>query len=49
MQEIERKVAVVAGDALTTKEARAADALERLIPATIDGFVARVFKRVGPQ
>ncbi|UCH30631.1 MAG: SDR family oxidoreductase [Myxococcales bacterium] len=34
---------------LITKEARVADALKRLMPATTDGIVARVFKRVTPQ
>jgi len=33
---------------LITKEARVADALKRLMPATTDGIVARVFKRVTP-
>jgi len=33
---------------LITKEARMADALKRLMPATADGIVARVFKRVTP-
>ena len=33
---------------LITKEARMADALKRLMPATTDGIVARVFKRVTP-
>ena len=33
---------------LITKEARVADALKRLMPATADGIVARVFKRVTP-
>lgn len=31
---------------LITKEARVADALKRLMPATTDGIVARVFKRL---
>lgn len=31
---------------LITKEARVADALKRLMPATTDGIVARIFKRV---
>jgi short-subunit dehydrogenase len=34
---------------LITKEARMADALKRLMPATTDGIVARIFKRVSPQ
>lgn len=34
---------------LITKEARVADALKRLMPATTDGIVARVFKRVTPS
>jgi short-subunit dehydrogenase len=34
---------------LITKEARVADALKRLMPATTDGIVARVFKRVTPD
>jgi NAD(P)-dependent dehydrogenase (short-subunit alcohol dehydrogenase family) len=34
---------------LITKEARMADALKRLMPATTDGIVARVFKRISPQ
>lgn len=34
---------------LITKEARVADALKRLMPATADGIVARVFKRVTPN
>jgi len=34
---------------LITKEARMADALKRLMPATADGIVARVFKRVTPN
>ena len=34
---------------LITKEARVADALKRLMPATTDGIVARVFKRLGPE
>ncbi len=34
---------------LITKEARVADALKRLMPATTDGIVARVFKRVTPK
>jgi short-subunit dehydrogenase len=34
---------------LITKEARVADALKRLMPATTDGIVARIFKRVSPQ
>lgn len=34
---------------LITKEARVADALKRLMPATTDGIVARVFKRVSPD
>ena len=34
---------------LITKETRVADALKRLMPATTDGIVARVFKRVTPK
>ncbi len=34
---------------LITKEARMADALKRLMPATADGIVARVFKRISPE
>lgn len=34
---------------LITKEARVADALKRLMPATTDGIVARVFKRISPE
>ena len=34
---------------LITREARVADALKRLMPATTDGIVARVFKRVTPK
>ncbi|MFA9411803.1 MAG: SDR family NAD(P)-dependent oxidoreductase [Deltaproteobacteria bacterium] len=34
---------------LITKEARMADALKRLMPATTDGIVARIFKRVSTQ
>ncbi|NNE18252.1 MAG: SDR family NAD(P)-dependent oxidoreductase [Myxococcales bacterium] len=34
---------------LITKEARVADALKRLMPATADGIVARVFKRISPR
>jgi len=34
---------------LITKEAHVADALKRLMPATADGIVARVFKRVTPK
>ena len=34
---------------LITKEARMADALKRLMPATTDGIVARVFKRISPE
>lgn len=33
---------------LITREAHVADALKRLMPATTDGIVARVFKRIGP-
>ncbi len=33
---------------LITREAHVADALKRLMPATTDGIVARVFKRVTP-
>ena len=33
---------------LITKEAHMADALKRLMPATADGIVARVFKRISP-
>lgn len=34
---------------LITREAHVADALKRLMPATADGIVARVFKRVTPK
>lgn len=34
---------------LITKEARMADALKRLMPATTDGIVARVFKRISTE
>jgi short-subunit dehydrogenase len=34
---------------LVTREAHMADALKRLMPATTDGIVARIFKRVSPQ
>ena len=34
---------------LITKEAQMADALKRLMPATAEGIVARVFKRVSPK
>ncbi|MBW1876486.1 MAG: SDR family NAD(P)-dependent oxidoreductase [Deltaproteobacteria bacterium] len=34
---------------LITRDARVADALKRLMPATTDGIVARVFKRVTPE
>ncbi len=34
---------------LITKETRVADALKRLMPATADGIVARVFKRISPR
>jgi NAD(P)-dependent dehydrogenase (short-subunit alcohol dehydrogenase family) len=34
---------------LITKEAHVADALKRIMPATADGIVARVFKRVNPK
>jgi len=34
---------------LITKEARVADALKRFMPATTDGIVARVFKRISPE
>jgi len=34
---------------LITNEARVADALKRLMPATAEGIVARVFKRVSPK
>jgi short-subunit dehydrogenase len=34
---------------LITREAHVADALKRLMPATTDGIVARVFKRISPQ
>jgi len=45
MRQLEGKVAVVTG----AGEARVADALKRLMPATTDGIVARIFKRVSPQ
>jgi short-subunit dehydrogenase len=34
---------------LITKEAHVADALKRIMPATADGIIARVFKRVTPK
>jgi short-subunit dehydrogenase len=34
---------------LITKEAHVADALKRIMPATADGIIARVFKRVNPK
>lgn len=34
---------------LITKEAHMADALKRLMPATTDGIIARVFKRIAPE
>lgn len=34
---------------LITREAHVADALKRLMPATTDGIVARVFKRISPN